>query len=47
MEPITLSFRCIEGFMDAEFYDFCMDNPELKFERTANHEIIVMSNPLR
>lgn len=44
MEAITLAFRRVEGFTDEEFYDFCMDNPELKFERTANGEIIVMSN---
>ncbi|MFN4144611.1 MAG: Uma2 family endonuclease [Runella sp.] len=44
MEPITLAFRRIEGFTDDEFYDFCMDNPNLKFERTAKGEIIVMSN---
>jgi Uma2 family endonuclease len=44
MEAITLAFRRVEGFTDEEFYDFCMDNPELKFERTAKGEIIVMSN---
>ena len=44
MEPITLAFRRVEGFTDEEFYDFCLDNNTLKFERTANGEIIVMSN---
>lgn len=44
MEAITLAFRRVEGFTDEEFYNFCMDNPELKFERTANGEIIIMSN---
>jgi Uma2 family endonuclease len=44
MEPITLSFRRVEGFTDDEFYNFCLDNSDLKFERTANGEIIVMSN---
>lgn len=46
MEPITLSFRRVEGFTDDEFYNFCLDNSDLKFERTANGEIIVKPNPL-
>ncbi|MCU0341440.1 MAG: Uma2 family endonuclease [Spirosomaceae bacterium] len=44
MEAITLSFRRVEGFTDDEFYNFCLDNSDLKFERTANGAIIVMSN---
>ena len=44
MEAITLAFRRVEGFPDDEFYDFCLDNNNLKFERRANGEIIVMPN---
>ena len=28
---------------DAEFFDFCQQHPELRTERTANHEIVLMS----
>lgn len=30
-------------FTDEEFYAFCRENPDLKFERTAKGEIIIMS----
>jgi Uma2 family endonuclease len=32
----------ITRLTDAEFFDFCQANPLLHFERTANHEIIIM-----
>ena len=44
MEAITLAFRQVEAFTDDELYDFCLDNNNLKFERTANGEIIVVPN---
>ncbi|TLM97192.1 Uma2 family endonuclease [Hymenobacter jeollabukensis] len=28
---------------DDEFFDFCQQHPELRIERTANHEILLMS----
>ncbi|WP_324670752.1 Uma2 family endonuclease [Hymenobacter sp. GOD-10R] len=28
---------------DDEFFDFCQQHPELRIERTANHEILIMS----
>lgn len=30
-------------FNDDEFYDFCQENRDLRFERNANGEIIIMS----
>lgn len=39
MEPITLLFRSVEGFTNHEFYNFCLDNSDLKFERTAKGHI--------
>ncbi len=44
MDAITLSFKNVAGFSDDEFYRFCLDNPELKFERTTKGQIIVMPN---
>ncbi|QNP54168.1 Uma2 family endonuclease [Hymenobacter qilianensis] len=28
---------------DDEFFDFCQQHPDLRIERTANHEIVIMS----
>ena len=44
METIVLNFTHTEGFSDEEFYYFCLDNPQLKFERTADGQIIIMAN---
>ena len=41
---IVLDTRSLGGFTDAEFYQFCLDNRNLKFERDAESNIIVMSN---
>ncbi len=41
---IVLDTRSLGGFSDAEFYQFCLDNRNLKFERDAQSNIIVMSN---
>ena len=43
-EAITLSFRHVEGFSDEEFYYFCLDNPDLTFERNAEGQLILMPN---
>jgi Uma2 family endonuclease len=39
----TLKGRYIEQMSDEEFFAFCQDNPELKFERNPDGEIIIMS----
>jgi Uma2 family endonuclease len=41
---IVLDTRSLGGFTDAEFYQFCLDNRDLKFERDAQQNIIIMSN---
>jgi len=33
----------LEKMTDDEFFDFCQQNADLRIERTANHEILVMS----
>lgn len=33
----------LEKMTDEEFFDFCQQHPELRIERTANHEIVLMS----
>jgi len=43
METIILSTKHLH-FTDQDFYTFCMDNPELKFERTEDGKIIIMAN---
>ncbi len=43
MEPITLSTKHLH-FTDEDFYIFCMDNPNLKFERDSDGRIIIMAN---
>src|SRR5882724_11028574 len=44
MDTITLSVKALGSFSDDEFYRFCLDNPEWKFERDANGQIIIMPN---
>ncbi len=40
--PHRFSTELEEGFTDDEFFEFCQLNPEMRIERTANHEIIIM-----
>jgi len=42
-EAIVLRGPLITGFSDAEFFQFCQDNRDLRLERTSNGEIISMS----
>ena len=41
---IVLNTHSLGGFTDEEFYQFCLDNRDLKFERDPQNNIIVMSN---
>jgi Uma2 family endonuclease len=43
MENVVLSLPK-DKFTDAEFYQFCLDNPDWKFERDAKGQIIIMAN---
>lgn len=47
-DPVFLPNRVLKGsfierMTDAEFFTFCQDNNEFKFERTAEGQIILMS----
>ena len=41
--PATFKGSYIERMTDDEFFRFCQDNQDLKFERTASGQIIIMS----
>ncbi|MCU0354971.1 MAG: Uma2 family endonuclease [Cytophagales bacterium] len=43
MEKMQLRFAQDLRMDDEEFFRFCQDNPELKFERTKNGDIIFMA----
>ncbi|WP_250630895.1 Uma2 family endonuclease [Rhodoflexus caldus] len=43
-EAITLSFKSIGGLSQEEFMQFCLENPDLKFERTSEGQIIITPN---
>ncbi|QIZ73003.1 Uma2 family endonuclease [Oxynema aestuarii] len=43
MNIITLDLKPLCAIDDEQFYQLCRANPELKFERNANGEILIMS----
>jgi Uma2 family endonuclease len=44
LDSIFLNTRSLRRFTDDEFYQFCSDNPDLKFELDAQKNIIILSN---
>ncbi|MCC5639696.1 Uma2 family endonuclease [Nostoc sp. CHAB 5844] len=42
MTAITFNLNSIVQFTDEQFYQLCRENPDVKFERNAQGEIIVM-----
>lgn len=42
MTAITVNFNSVIHLSDEQFYQLCANNPDTKFERNANGEIIVM-----
>ena len=42
MTAITINFNNVVKLNDDQFYQLCRDNPDIKFERNANGELIVM-----
>ena len=42
MTAITVNFNSIIEIGDEQFYQLCISNPDTKFERNANGEIIIM-----
>lgn len=43
MTALTLKLNSIINLTDEQFYQLCQDNPELKLERTAIGELVIMS----
>jgi len=43
MIAVTINFNAIAQITDDQFYQLCRENPDVKFERNAQGEIIVMS----
>ncbi len=41
--PMTVNFPLIQQMTTAEFYEFCLANRDLRIERTASGEVIIMS----
>ena len=42
MRAITLDLRSIVALTEEHFYQLCQANPDIKFERTAKGELVVM-----
>ncbi|MEG4984156.1 Uma2 family endonuclease [Microcoleus sp. BR0-C5] len=42
MIAVTINFNSIAQITDDQFYQLCRENPDVKFERNAKGEIIVM-----
>ncbi|MBD2292449.1 Uma2 family endonuclease [Anabaena sphaerica FACHB-251] len=43
MTAITINLNPIVRFTDDQFYQLCRENPEVKFERSAKGELLIMS----
>jgi Uma2 family endonuclease len=43
MLAVTINFSSIAQITDDQFYQLCRENPDVKFERNATGEVIVMS----
>lgn len=43
MTALTLKLDSIVRLTDEQFYQLCQDNPELKLERTATGELVIIS----
>jgi Uma2 family endonuclease len=46
MVNVTVNFNSIIQFTDEQFYQLCRSNPDVKFERNAKGEIIILSATL-
>ncbi len=42
MTAITVNFNSVIDISDEQFYQLCLNNPDTKFERNADGEIIIM-----
>ncbi|NEQ28714.1 MAG: Uma2 family endonuclease, partial [Microcoleus sp. SIO2G3] len=42
MTAVTVNLNSIIKLSDDQFYQLCRDNPDVKFERNTNGEILIM-----
>ena len=42
MTAVTINFNSVVKLTDDQFYQLCRDNPNVKFERNAKGEIIIV-----
>ncbi|MGQ4648329.1 Uma2 family endonuclease [Lyngbya aestuarii] len=42
MSSLTLNLKSVIDLTDEQFYQLCQDNRELKFERNANGDLVIM-----
>jgi Uma2 family endonuclease len=42
MEALTVDFKSVIELTDAQFYELCSSNPDIRFERNATGELIIM-----
>jgi len=43
MNTITLNLKSIINLADEQFYELCLANPDVKFERNAKGEVIILA----
>jgi Uma2 family endonuclease len=43
MNTITIDLKPVIELTDEQFYQLCQKNPDIKFERSAKGELIIMS----
>ena len=41
--PLTVNFPALKSISVEQFYEFCLANRDLRIERTASGEVIIMS----
>ena len=42
MNALTVNLKSVIEMTDEQFFELCQNNPELRFERNANGELIIM-----
>ncbi len=42
MEALTIDFKSVIELTDEQFYQLCSSNPDIRFERNATGELIIM-----
>lgn len=42
MEAVTINFKPVIDLSDEQFYQLCIANPDIRFERNVTGELIIM-----